>query len=218
MSTTAGFCTLRPRAPLAASESSSPPPPRSISFVTVSSTSSLVDLFLWRKASSISPTISSPPNPPISPGPPKDVEANNRKVKVYGRNYTFIETRWKKLRVGDLVKVHKDEYFLADLLLLSSSYEDGICYVETMNLDGETNLKLNHALEATSHLDDENSLERFRAVIKCEDPNKILYSFVGTLFYNGREHPLSLQQMLKNTEYVHGFVVFTGHDTEVRQS
>ncbi|PRQ36335.1 putative phospholipid-translocating ATPase [Rosa chinensis] len=148
----------------------------------------------------------------------EDVEANNRKVKVYGRNYTFIETRWKKLRVCDLVKVHKDEYFLADLLLLSSSYEDGICYVETMNLDGETNLKLNHALEARSHLHDENSLERFRAVIKCEDPNKILYSFVGTLFYNGREHPLSLQQMLKNTEYVHGFVVFTGHDTEVWQS
>ncbi|XP_061989355.1 probable phospholipid-transporting ATPase 8 [Rosa rugosa] len=147
-----------------------------------------------------------------------DVEANNRKVKVYSSNYTFIETRWKKLRVGDLVKVHKDEYFLADLLLLSSSYEDGICYVETMNLDGETNLKLNHALEATSHLHDENSLERFRAVIKCEDPNKMLYSFVEILFYNGREHPLSLQQMLKNTEYVHGFVVFTGHDTEVRQS
>lgn len=154
----------------------------------------------------------------------QDIEANNRKVRVYGRNYTFYETRWKNLRVGDLVKVHKDEYFPADLLLLSSRYEDGICYVETMNLDGETNLKLKHALEVTSHLHDENSLEKFKAVIKCEDPNENLYSFVGTLYYDDKPYPLSLQQILvrdsklKNTEYVYGVVVFTGHDTKVMQN
>ena len=90
----------------------------------------------------------------------QDIEANNRKVQVYGRNYTFVETRWKKLRVGDIIKVYKDEYFPADLLLLSSSYDDGVCYVETMNLDGETNLKLKHALEVTIHLQDEKSLQK----------------------------------------------------------
>lgn len=154
----------------------------------------------------------------------QDVEANNRKVKVYGRNYTFYETKWKKLRVGDLVKVCKDEYFPADLILLSSSYEDGICYVETMNLDGETNLKLKQSLEVTSHLRDEKSFQQFRALIKCEDPNEILFSFVGTLYYDGKEYPLSLKNMLlrdsklKNTEYVHGVVVFTGHDTKVMKN
>lgn len=119
------------------------------------------------------------------------------------------------------MKVHKDEYFPADLLLLSSSYEDGICYVETMNLDGETNLKLKHALEITS---DEESIKNFRAVIKCEDPNEHLYSFVGTLYFEGKQYPLSPQQILlrdsklKNTDYVHGVVVFTGHDTKVMQN
>ncbi|XP_042976833.1 probable phospholipid-transporting ATPase 8 isoform X1 [Carya illinoinensis] len=153
----------------------------------------------------------------------QDIEANNQKVRVY-RDYTFHETKWKKLRVGDLVKVCKDEYFPADIILLSSSYEDGICYVETMNLDGETNLKLKHALEVTSHLHDENSFRQFRAVIKCEDPNENLFSFVGALSYDGKEYPLSIKQLLlrdsklKNTEYIYGVVVFTGHDTKVMQN
>ncbi|KAF5457253.1 hypothetical protein F2P56_021367 [Juglans regia] len=153
----------------------------------------------------------------------QDIEANNRKVRVY-RDYTFHEIKWKKLRVGDLVKVCKDEYFPADIILLSSSYEDGICYVETMNLDGETNLKLKHALEVTSHLQDEKSFRQFRAVIKCEDPNENLFSFVGALTYDGKEYPLSIKQLLlrdsklKNTEYIYGVVVFTGHDTKVMQN
>lgn len=135
-----------------------------------------------------------------------------------------METRWKKLRVGDIIKVYKDEYFPSDLLLLSSSYEDGVCYVETMNLDGETNLKLKHALEVTTHLHNEKSLQKFRAMVKCEDPNENLYSFIGTLQYEGKEYPLSLQQILlrdsklKNTEYIYGVVIFTGHDTKVMQN
>ncbi|KAL7100698.1 hypothetical protein ACP275_08G011200 [Erythranthe tilingii] len=154
----------------------------------------------------------------------QDVEANNRKVKVYDRNHKFQDTRWKKLRVGDLVKVHKDEYFPADLLLLSSSYDDGICYVETTNLDGETNLKVKHALDFTSSLHEDNSFQQFKAVIKCEDPNDDLYTFVGTLYYDGQQYPISLQQLLlrdsklRNTEHVYGVVVFTGHETKVMQN
>ncbi|XVE83969.1 hypothetical protein DITRI_Ditri16bG0131400 [Diplodiscus trichospermus] len=155
----------------------------------------------------------------------QDVEANNRKVEVYDKNgCSFRETKWKNLRVGDLVKVHKDEYFPADILLLSSNYEDGVCYVETMNLDGETNLKSKHALEITSSLRDIESLKEFRAVIKCEDPNEHLYSFIGTLYYDCQQYPLSLQQILlrdsklKNTDYIYGVVIFTGHDTKVMQN
>lgn len=90
-----------------------------------------------------------------------------------------------------------------------------------MNLDGETNLKLKHALEITS---DEESIKNFRAVVKCEDPNEHLYSFVGTLHFEGKQYPLSPQQILlrdsklKNTDYVYGVVVFTGHDTKVMQN
>lgn len=155
----------------------------------------------------------------------QDIVANNQQVELFdGRNGVFVITKWKKLRVGDVVKVCKDEYFPADLLFLSSNYEDGICYVETSNLDGETNLKLKHALEATSCLQDESSLCQFKAVTKCEDPNENLYSFIGTLYCNRKQYPLSPQQLLlrdsklRNTDYVYGVVIFTGHDTKVMQN
>ncbi|KAD0007806.1 hypothetical protein E3N88_44926 [Mikania micrantha] len=153
----------------------------------------------------------------------QDIKANNRKIHVH-RDHSFSETKWKDLCVGDLVKVYKDEYFPADLLLLSSSYPDGICYVETMNLDGETNLKLKHAFDFTASFDDDNSFHQFKAVVKCEDPNEDLYSFVGSLIYNNVTYPLSLQQFLlrdsklRNTEYIYGVVIFTGHDTKVMQN
>ncbi|KAL6010963.1 putative phospholipid-transporting ATPase 8 [Asimina triloba] len=154
----------------------------------------------------------------------QDVEVNNRITKVYGKDHTFHETKWKKLRVGDLVKVEKDEFFPADLLLLSSSYDDGICYVETMNLDGETNLKLKQSVDITATLQDEKSFQKFKAVIKSEDPNENLYTFVGSLYYDGNQYPLSPQQILlrdsklRNTQYIYGVVIFTGHDTKVMQN
>ncbi|KAL9251249.1 putative phospholipid-transporting ATPase 8 [Drosera capensis] len=155
----------------------------------------------------------------------QDIEANNREVEAYDKIVkAFVKTKWKQLRVGDVLKVYKDEYFPADLLLLSSSYEDGICYVETSNLDGETNLKLKHSLEATSSLHDDTLFQDFKAVVKCEDPNERLFSFVGTLYLDDKQYPLSVQQLLlrdsklRNTEYAYGVVIFTGHDTKVMQN
>ena len=59
-------------------------------------------------------------------------------------------------QVGEVVRVDKDSYFPADLLLLSSTNDDGIAYVETMNLDGETNLKIKKALDQTKGLTQQN--------------------------------------------------------------
>ncbi|KAM3399257.1 hypothetical protein ACQJBY_004573 [Aegilops geniculata] len=155
----------------------------------------------------------------------QDIEVNNRKTKVF-QDGAFRHTKWTKLRVGDVVKVEKDEFFPADLVLLSSSYDDAICYVETMNLDGETNLKLKQSLDVTSRLQDDDSFSGFGAVIRCEDPNANLYSFVGNIEIEEQQqqYPLSPQQLLlrdsklRNTEYVYGVVVFTGHDTKVMQN
>ena len=127
---------------------------------------------------------------------------------------------WKEVCVGDVVKVSKDEYFPCDILLLSSSFEDGICYVETMNLDGETNLKVKRCLEATLGLDKDQEFSEFRATIRCEDPNPQLYTFVGNLESKNESFPLSPYQILlrdsklRNTDYIYGVVIFTGKDTK----
>ncbi|CAL5047719.1 unnamed protein product [Urochloa decumbens] len=154
----------------------------------------------------------------------QDHELNNRIVKVHRGNGNFEETKWKNIKVGDVIKVEKDNFFPADMILLSSNYPDGICYVETMNLDGETNLKIKQALEVTSDLQENIKFREVRQTIKCEDPNANLYSFVGSMEWKGQRHPLSPQQLLlrdsklRNTDYIYGAVIFTGHDTKVMQN
>ncbi|KAK1299213.1 putative phospholipid-transporting ATPase 9 [Acorus calamus] len=154
----------------------------------------------------------------------QDVEINNRKVLVHRGDGTFEYTEWKNLKVGDIVKVEKDDFFPADLVLLSSSYDDAVCYVETTNLDGETNLKLKQALEVTSGSQNDSSFRNFKAIIKCEDPNANLYTFIGSLDYDEQQYALSPQQLLlrdsklRNADYIYGAVTFTGPDTKVRQN
>ncbi|KAJ0971346.1 hypothetical protein J5N97_019305 [Dioscorea zingiberensis] len=154
----------------------------------------------------------------------QDMKVNTRKVIVHKGNGKFGQKHWLKIRVGDVVKVEKDQFFPADLLLLSSCYEDGICYVETMNLDGETNLKVKRSLEATMILDEDEAFKDFSAVIRCEDPNPLLYTFVGNLEYQRDVFALEPNNLLlrdsklRNTACVYGVVVFTGHDTKVMQN
>ncbi|KAL6335373.1 hypothetical protein AAG906_029616 [Vitis piasezkii] len=154
----------------------------------------------------------------------QDMKVNTRKASIHKGNGVFGFKPWQRIRVGDVVKVEKDQFFPADLLLLSSSYDDGICYVETMNLDGETNLKVKRSLEVTLPLDDDGTFNDFRATIKCEDPNPSLYTFVGNFEYERQVYPLDPSQILlrdsklRNTAFVYGVVIFTGHDSKVMQN
>eukprot|EP00850_Spirogloea_muscicola_P023558 SM000367S13680 [mRNA] locus=s367:22140:28006:+ [translate_table: standard] len=154
----------------------------------------------------------------------QDREVNTRKVSVHAGGGRFAEKQWQEIMVGDIVRVERDEFFPADLLMLSSAYPDGVCYVETMNLDGETNLKLRKALEQTLVLDEAEEFGGFRSTIKCEDPNPHLYTFVGNLDWQNEVTAIGPQQILlrdsklRNTGHVYGVAIFTGVESKVMQN
>lgn len=85
----------------------------------------------------------------------------------------FVSRDWQNVHVGDIIKVQCDEFFPADMVLCKSSENKGMCYVETKNLDGETNLKhkvtekfVNKRIVDLERLD-----ERLEGVVTCELPN-----------------------------------------------
>jgi phospholipid-transporting ATPase len=70
----------------------------------------------------------------------------------------------------------------ADLVILASSDPKGVCYVETKNLDGETNLKVKQAnKELQSIFSNDKALNSIDGMITCEKPNNAIYKFEGMM-------------------------------------
>ena len=53
----------------------------------------------------------------------------------------YVRKKWEDIRVGDFVHLSCNEVIPADIVLLHSSDDSGICHIDTSNLDGENNLK-----------------------------------------------------------------------------
>lgn len=66
-----------------------------------------------------------------------------------------MPVRWNLLRTGSLIRVDKDTEFPADMFILKSSRDAGTAYVDTLNLDGESNLKEKLAVPKIQELTDE---------------------------------------------------------------
>ena len=78
-----------------------------------------------------------------------DKQQNNEKTMVY-RDNKWIETINGDLNIGELVMVKQDLTFPADLILIDSELNEGICYIETATLDGEKSLKLKESPKETA--------------------------------------------------------------------
>lgn len=156
-----------------------------------------------------------------------DHSLNVSKARVL-RGSEFVETRWIDVAVGDIIKVESEEPFPADLVLLASSEPEGLCYIETANLDGETNLKIKQGLPETSSTVSPSELARMGGRVKSEQPNSSLYTYEATITLQTgggeKELPLNPEQLLlrgatlRNTPWVYGLVVFTGHETKLMRN
>ncbi|KAM9128271.1 phospholipid-transporting ATPase IF isoform 2-T2 [Pangshura tecta] len=153
-----------------------------------------------------------------------DNEVNGAPVYVV-RSGGLVKTRSKNIRVGDIVRVAKDETFPVDLVLLSSDRADGSCHVTTASLDGETNLKTHVAVPETAVLQSVANLDTLVAVVECQQPEADLYRFVGRITIShqieeivqplGPESLLLRGARLKNAKEIFGVAVYTGMETKM---
>ena len=143
-------------------------------------------------------------------------------------NSSFESKQWNDVRVGDIVKVTNGHCFPADMVLLSSSSREEktgtcSCYIETSQLDGETNLKIRAAIPETGNLNDLKNLGDVNGEIECEAPNRDLYGFSGNIQINSEQKKYPLTPMsillrgarLMNTDYIIGVVIYSGHETKL---
>jgi phospholipid-transporting ATPase len=153
-----------------------------------------------------------------------DREFNSTHTQIY------LEGRWrdmtfKDVKVGDLVKVQKNEFFPCDLIVMHSSKENGIAFIETSSLDGEKNLKTKQAkLDTLPYFDKVEQIEFFASLV-CDHPNPKISEFNGNMVVTGN-HKISLDAKqillcgasLRNTDWAIGIAVYTGRDTKLRQN
>jgi len=143
---------------------------------------------------------------------------------------------WQDVKVGDIVYLKNDDPIPADIVILSTSEPDGLCFIETKNLDGETNLKIRRGLTATNGLKTPADIERAAFYVESEAPHANLYSYQGALKWlisDGADMPagdrvvhnktesVTINEILlrgcvlRNTGHVIGMVLFTGTDSKI---
>ena len=165
---------------------------------------------------------------------------NNEEVYVF-RNGEFIKSISETIKVGEIILIKEGENVPCDIILIDSNLNDGLCYVETSNLDGEKNLKNKLCNILTYGLFCEKKHVKFEKIfttnkiiknnilisgfVQCDLPNIDLNKIDGniTININNKEifFPLTINQTLlkgsiiKNSGWVIGIALYTGRNCKL---
>ena len=149
----------------------------------------------------------------------------NRSMATSDEQGYWVETKWEDVGVGDIVKLARDEPAPADIAVLHATGTEGMAYVETMALDGETNLKSKQALPQLAR-----SCKTVEDIVSCkahivvEDPNLDLYNFEGRVSIGDETLPLTNNEIiyrgsiLRNTSEAIGITVYSGEECKIRMN
>lgn len=136
---------------------------------------------------------------------------------------------WEDLNVGDIVMLRNNDEVPADLVICSTSEEDGSCYVETRNLDGEINLKTRYAVPELREMTSPQACTMVPFEVEVEPQHTDMYRFNARVELHDElnddgkylECPVTLSQVLlrgcsvRNTDWVIGVVAMTGLDSKI---
>ncbi|XP_072120719.1 phospholipid-transporting ATPase VB-like [Mobula birostris] len=150
-----------------------------------------------------------------------DKKINQARTQVFDwKQHQYVEKCWKDVHVGDFVQLSCNEIIPADMLLLHSSEQNGICYIETSNLDGETNLKQRLVVKGLSNAASGFKPLKFSNNIICENPNNDINKFKGFIDKLNEKIGIDKDNLLlrgctiRNTSVTVGIVVYAGHETK----
>ena len=145
-----------------------------------------------------------------------------------------MDSKWSNIEVGNIIKINRNEIVPCDILVIKSSNENGYCYMQTTNLDGESNYKPIQSLKVTQNLIHEDNLHLMDEIfspkndnskIEVSQPNNQIYEINGTLFLNKNDkHLFNIKNTLlrgsrlKNVENIYGIALYTGKDTKILQN
>jgi len=139
------------------------------------------------------------------------------------RSLKFRRIPCSSIRPGDIIKISSGIEIPADVVILATSETGSACYVNEVNLNGETAIKQRKAVFASSQLSIEEATQ-INGKVTLSYPSKDITRLNGSIDANNNSFPFAIQNcllrgvFLRHTKWVVGLVLYTGHDTRIIQN
>ncbi len=147
---------------------------------------------------------------------------NNRPFTTIGPDGLPLIRRSEDIVAGDFLVLQQNQEVPADCVVMATSDSDGLCYIETAQLDGETNLKRRFPYRPTEKLQHEG-FAKLRGTVYCSTPTFHLEEFSGALELDGAGKRQAVDDsnlvirgtLLRNTSWIVCLVCYTGFRTKL---